>query len=81
MNGAMLIRPDGSVGGVYGKSQLVPFAERVPFWDFAPFRTFMEETVGLVSAGWTPGNPAALIRLDENTTMATPICFEDCFLT
>lgn len=79
MNGAMLIRPDGSVGGVYGKSQLVPFAERVPFWDFAPFRTFMEETVGLVSAGWTPGNPAALIRLDENTTMATPICFEDCF--
>lgn len=83
MNSVFTIRPDGSRGSIYGKRHLVPFAEHVPFWEFRPFRHFLEQAVGLRSAGWTPGSsfaPIPLLRKDGSTVEAgTPICFEDCF--
>jgi apolipoprotein N-acyltransferase len=87
MNSAFIISPDGTKGDVYGKSHLVPFAERVPFWDFMPLQNFLKNQVGLHSAGWTPGDASVLLDLEvkgksgEGGTIriGTPICFEDCF--
>lgn len=82
MNSATLIGPDGVPIHTYGKSQLIPFAERVPFWDVEPFRNFLQQQVGLQNPGWTPGSIDDLIplKVEGSPVLAgTPICFEDCF--
>ncbi len=82
MNSATLINPEGVPVKTYGKSQLIPFAERVPFWDFEPFRNFLKNQVGLQNAGWTPGSIEDLMPVEkeaEAVLIGTPICFEDCF--
>ena len=82
MNGALLIAPDGSVLGRYGKQQLVPFAERVPFWELESVSSFFRRYIGL-QAVWMPGSsPAPLeVPIDdgEPLPLGIPICFEDAF--
>ncbi|MFW6249761.1 MAG: apolipoprotein N-acyltransferase [Alkalispirochaetaceae bacterium] len=82
MNGALLIAPDGSVLGRYGKQQLVPFAERVPFWELDSVSSFFRRYIGL-QAVWVPGSsPAPLevpVKDGEPLPLGAPICFEDAF--
>lgn len=82
MNGALLIDPSGEVLGGYGKQQLVPFAERVPFWEWDPLRAFFQRYIGL-QAVWLPGysSEPILLPLDgrEPLPIGVPICFEDAF--
>lgn len=88
-NSAGLISPEGKLLKTYAKMHPVPFAEAIPFWEYAWFRSFMQNVIGLES-GWvmgaervlfeiraqaegTDGNAAAQVRF------AAPICFEDAF--
>jgi apolipoprotein N-acyltransferase len=83
LNAVILVGPDASLEDHYGKIQLVPFAEGVPFWEYEWFRAFMDKVVGLGAGGWTPGAERVLFDLPaaEGRTFrfAAPICFEDAF--
>jgi apolipoprotein N-acyltransferase len=82
LNAALLLSPRGDLLGYYGKQQLVPIAERVPFWDLEVVRVFFEKALGLTE-GWTPGDGARALRLPRggkpDVALAAPICFEDAF--
>ena len=81
-NAALLLSPDGRLLGRYGKQQLVPIAERVPFWRVEAVRRFFETALGLTE-GWTPGRgpvvQAVPLAAGRQARVATPICFEDAF--
>lgn len=83
MNAVILVGPDASLEAHYGKIQLVPFAESVPFWEYEWFRAFMDKVVGLGAGGWTPGAERVLFELPvsdgRSFRFAAPICFEDAF--
>lgn len=86
-NGAIIIHPDGNINGFYGKNQLVPFAERIPFMEFQVFRDLMA-SIGLTGT-WTPyGSFNTLNTTIDNQDgeyysgelrIGIPICFEDSF--
>ncbi len=72
----------GRVTEWYGKRQLVPFAERVPFRDSVAMRYFMETFVGLPGGGWATGPRLTVFSLPGSSgavRTVTPICFEDGF--
>jgi len=82
-NSALLISPDGELMQNYGKRQLVPFAEHIPFWELAVVRNFFREVVGIFGT-WTPGPVITVFEIPlQNRELplrfATPICFEDAF--
>jgi apolipoprotein N-acyltransferase len=81
-NAALMLQPDGTVSDVYGKRQLVPFAESVPFWEWELVRRFYREVIG-IQAVWEPGDRITVFELPTATAgpvyAATPICFEDAF--
>ena len=80
-NSALAIMPDGSVLGSYGKQQLVPFAESIPFWESPVVQRFFKDVIGLYGT-WVPGDGSTVIEipLDDGTiAIGTPICFEDAF--
>ncbi|HTX73159.1 MAG TPA: apolipoprotein N-acyltransferase [Rectinemataceae bacterium] len=81
MNSVMLIDPEGNLVASYGKIHPVPFAEAIPFWEYAPFRNFMQRVVGLDS-GWVMGTDYTIFSLPSSGgrfTFGAPICFEDAF--
>jgi apolipoprotein N-acyltransferase len=59
-NSAFLLRPDGSVGGVYRKLRLVPFGEYVPMQRLLFFAAPLTEQVG----SFTPGERAEVLPID-----------------
>ena len=85
-NAAILITPDGKIADWYGKIQLVPFAEYVPFTDNEFLAGLFEKIVGF-SSGWTPGTRHTVFRIEAKSPdggslevpFAAPICFEDAF--
>lgn len=81
-NAALLLEREGLVGTWYGKQQLVPFAETIPFWDIEVVRAFFREVVGL-SSTWSagPGYELFTVRGENGREIqiGTPICFEDGF--
>ncbi|TVR91335.1 MAG: apolipoprotein N-acyltransferase [Spirochaetaceae bacterium] len=82
-NSALLILPSGELEQNYGKRQLVPFAEHIPFWELSVVRNFFRDVVGIFGT-WTPGPEITIFELpiqnrDEPLRFATPICFEDAF--
>lgn len=81
-NSALVIASDGRILGQYGKQQLVPFAESIPFWDVPAVQRFFREVIGLYGT-WVPGTGSEPIPipLADGTTLraGTPICFEDAF--
>lgn len=80
-NSVILIAPDARQVASYAKVHPVPFAEAIPFWDYAPFRLFIQKVVGLES-GWVMGTKFTIFELPtERGTyrFGAPICFEDAF--
>ena len=81
-NSAVLFDTDGSIVDHYGKTQLVPFAEYVPYSDQEWMQDFMQEIAGF-SSGWLPGNRYVIFNIpvqDGGTvSFSTPVCFEDAF--
>ena len=82
INAALLLDPDGTIREVYGKRQLVPFAETIPFFEYAPVRRFFAEAIGLRSM-WLSGMEYRLFPIETSDGISlrygTPICFEDAF--
>jgi apolipoprotein N-acyltransferase len=70
-NSAFLLRPDGSVGGVYRKIRLVPFGEYVPFQRALFFAAPLTEQVG----SFTPGERAEMLPVDGHR-VSVAICYE-----
>jgi apolipoprotein N-acyltransferase len=81
-NSVVLINPQGQQVASYAKMHPVPFAEALPFWEYAGFRRFIQEVVGLES-GWTMGTERVIFELPTSgaglVKFAGPICFEDAF--
>jgi apolipoprotein N-acyltransferase len=73
-NAAFLIRPDGQVGAVYRKMQLVPFGEYVPLQNLL---FFVGPIVEAVSA-FTPGEDPVLLPIGDHM-VSTAICYEVIF--
>lgn len=81
-NSVVLIDPQGQQRASYAKMHPVPFAEALPFWEYAGFRSFIQNVVGLDS-GWTMGTERVIFELPTSgaglVRFAGPICFEDAF--
>jgi apolipoprotein N-acyltransferase len=70
-NAAFLVKPDGTVGGVYRKMHLVPFGEYVPMQRLLFFVGPIVEAV----SSFTPGADPVLLPVD-NHRISTAICYE-----
>jgi apolipoprotein N-acyltransferase len=73
-NAAFLVQPDGRVGGVYRKMQLVPFGEYVPL---ARLLFFVAPIVEAAS-NFSPGTEAVMLPVDGHLA-STAICYEVIF--
>lgn len=74
VNSAMLINPDGGLGGRYDKVHLVPFGEYIPLRQILRFSGPLVETIG----DFTPGTSFKPIACDK-TRLGVLICFEAIF--
>lgn len=81
-NAVIYVAPNGEQLGWYGKMQLVPFAEYMPFTQYPLVAKFFDALVGF-SRGWIPGaeyKTFPVTTADGKTIrFAAPICFEDAF--
>lgn len=81
-NSAILLSPEGEILQHYGKMQLVPFAEYIPFIQYDWMKKFMNAVAGF-SSGWTPSHEyrlfTGLTNSGKKILFSTPICFEDAF--
>lgn len=86
-NSALYFDTEGNWRDFYGKVQLVPFAEVIPYADKRWMQILMQSLVGF-SSGWTPGKYYNLFDIPvqaadnphgESVKVGTPICFEDAF--
>jgi apolipoprotein N-acyltransferase len=78
-----VIDPRGELLGAYGKQQLVPFAESIPFWSVPAVQEFFRTVIGIYGT-WVPGAATTVLSLDAASTgrpvlIGMPICFEDGF--
>ena len=81
-NAVVLIEPGtGDLLERYGKRRLVPFAEHIPLWEFAPVRTFFRNVVGLRTV-WSRADETVLFEVPTRQGSAkagVPISFEGAF--
>jgi apolipoprotein N-acyltransferase len=73
-NAAFLVRPDGQVGAVYRKMQLVPFGEYVPLQRLLFFVGPIVESL----SPFTAGSEAVVLPVGDHKT-STAICYEVIF--
>jgi len=71
-NGAILVRPDGSLGGIYHKIHLVPFGEYVPLRKIVPFLKWVTP----ITDSFERGDAFTLFEV-SGLRFGTVICFED----
>jgi len=71
-NAAILLQPDGALGGVYHKIHLVPFGEYVPLRKIAPFMKRLTP----IPDSFERGGEFTVFEV-AGTRFATVICFED----
>lgn len=81
-NAVIYVGPDGTQLGWYGKMQLVPFAEYIPFAEHPLVAKFFDALVGF-SKGWIPGTEYTVFTVTNAegkiVRFTAPICFEDAF--
>jgi apolipoprotein N-acyltransferase len=81
-NAAMLVTPDGKDPQVYHKSELVPFAERVPYMEYFSFLASWTFSVGGTSS-WGRGqeikNFTFTTRTGTEVTVCGLICYESIY--
>ena len=78
-NAAILLKPDGSVGGEYYKQHLVPFGEYIPFRKFLP-KFITDGIIGVADYNFGQQSNVMTITLnDQETRIGVPICFESVF--
>jgi len=70
-NAAFLVRPDGSIAGVYRKMHLVPFGEYVPLQRLLFFAAPLTAQVGTFS----PGDRPEVLKVDGHA-LSVAICYE-----
>lgn len=73
-NGAILVGPDGRIGGQYAKQHLVPFGEYVPLRRFLPFLDPLVVSIG----DFTPGREKGPLVLGP-MRLGMLICYESIF--
>lgn len=73
-NGAIVVNPDGTEGGRYAKTHLVPFGEYVPLRRFLFFARPLVESVG----DFTPGKSLKPLEIN-GAKVGVTICFEGIF--
>ena len=73
-NAAFLVQPDGRVGAVYRKMQLVPFGEYVP----AQRLLFFVGSIVEAASDFTPGQEAVMLPVGTHRA-STAICYEVIF--
>jgi apolipoprotein N-acyltransferase len=71
-NAAILVRPDGTLGGAYRKMHLVPFGEYVPLRKVFPFLKWLTP----IPDSLEPGSDPALLNV-KGYNFGVVICFED----
>lgn len=81
-NSALLIDSAAEVQEYYGKRQLVPFAEHIPFWQYQFMRTIYRKAIGL-SSTWDKGVVDPILTLTRadgrELKFGAMVCFEDSF--
>lgn len=93
-NSAVIVGEDAHTQDYYGKNQLVPFAEMIPFFQYQKIRMVMNKLLGL-NGSWLPSGRFNTLNwtftnapqsIDSNSTyfegilkIGVPICFEDSF--
>ena len=77
-NAAALLQPGGGQPRWYGKTKMVPLAERVPYADAFYFLDFLRWDVGI--GGWQIGPEQVVFREEKtDTRFCTVICYESVF--
>lgn len=71
-NGAILVRPDGSLGEIYHKIHLVPFGEYVPLRKIFPFMKWLTP----ITDSFERGRDFTVFRAGD-LRFGAVICFED----
>lgn len=83
-NAAILFNTEGLYQDYYAKIHLVPFAERIPFFENEIIRTVVKKVAGII-ASWIPGTEYKTFTIPlsenpgQNVEISTPLCFEDAF--
>lgn len=71
---------DGTLRDIYHKSQLVPFGERIPYIDAAPFLSdLLSWDVGISSWGQGKGPEALWLPAERPIPFAGMVCFESVY--
>ena len=71
---------DGTITDVYHKSQLVPFGERIPFIDAAPFLAdLLSWDVGISTWGKGKGPHSIILPIEQPVPFAGMVCFESVY--
>lgn len=79
-NSALLVQPDGNIGGRYDKIHRVPFGEFIPFKDFLPFLKRFAPYDFEYSISPGEGYPLlnfTTLNAKKPFSFATLICYED----
>jgi len=71
-NGALLVRGDGTLGGIYHKIHLVPFGEYVPLHKIVPIFKWLTP----ITDSFETGHEFTLFPIDD-LRFGVVICFED----
>lgn len=83
-NAAIIFDKNGDYMDYYAKIHLVPFAEHIPYTEYAIVRKLLNRLIGF-SVGWVPGDRFKVFSVPlsdyplQDVKISIPICFEDAY--